>query len=244
MKKILSVLLTPIFYLFFGLILVFFHIIQIITLNIFGHSTHDKSVALLNWCLVKSHLILGATYKFHNFKSLPTDQPIIVLANHQSMWDIPPLIWQFRKHHPKFIAKKELTKGIPSISYNLKYGGSVNIDRKNPQESKAKIKVFAKDINEKKFAVCIFPEGSRSKDGKMKQFKVGGMQTLIAEMPNALIVPVAIKGTAKIDNHGSKFLNLGVRVNYTCLKPRQMSLTNLENELENLAKEMKPFVEA
>ena len=243
MKKLLSVILTPVFYLIFGLILVFFHIVQVITLNIFGHNAHDKSVSALNWCLVKSHLILGATYKFHNFKPLPDNQPIIVIANHQSMWDIPPLIWQFRKHHPKFIAKKELTKGIPSISYNLKHGGSVNIDRKNPQESIEKIKTFAQNINAKKYAVCIFPEGSRSKDGKMKPFKVGGMQTLIAEMPNALIVPVAINGTAKIDNHGSKFLNLGVSVNYTCLKPRKMSLVNLESELNELANDMKPFVE-
>ena len=68
-------------------------------------------------------------------------------------------------------AKKELAKGIPSISYNLKHGGSVTIDRKNPDESIEKIKNFAIDLNAKKLAVCIYPEGSRSKDGKVITFQ-------------------------------------------------------------------------
>ena len=45
-----------------------------------------------------------------------------------------------RKWHPKFISKKELGKGIPSVSYNLKYGGSALIDRKDPKQALPEIK--------------------------------------------------------------------------------------------------------
>jgi 1-acyl-sn-glycerol-3-phosphate acyltransferase len=242
MKKILSIVLTPIFYIVFGLILVMFHIAQIIALNLFGHNAHDKVVAALNWCLMKAHLILGAKYHFHNEKNYPTNQPLIVIANHQSMWDIPPLIWKFRKHHPKFIAKKELAKGIPSISYNLKHGGSVTIDRANKEESIKKIKKFSKFINKHNYAVCIFPEGSRSKDGKIKPFKIGGLKTLIEEMPNALVVPVAIKGTGEIDNKGSKFLKVGVDVNYYFLPERHIKIEDIEKDLNQIREEMISFV--
>lgn len=243
MKKLLSFILTPLFYLVFGLILVIFHVYQVIALRLFGHNAHDRSVAILNLFLMRSQLILGATFKFNNFKALPTDKPLIVIANHQSMWDIPPLIWKFRQHHPKFIAKKELTKGIPSISYNLKYGGSVNIDRKNPEESVRKITEFAKYIKEKNYAICVFPEGTRSKDGKVKPFKIGGVAALLKEIPDALVVPVAINGTGKIDNTGSFFMNLGVKVVYTQLPERYLSLENIDSELNQIRQEIIDLVE-
>jgi len=243
MKKILSFILTPLFYLIFGLILVVFHIAQVIALNVFGHNAHDKVVAVLNLFLMRSQIILGTSFKFNNFKTLPKDKPIIIMANHQSMWDIPPLIWKFRAHHPKFIAKKELTKGIPSISYNLKHGGSVNIDRKNPEESIQKISEFAKFINKNNYAVCIFPEGTRSKDGKVKPFKIGGLAALLKEMPNALVVPIAINGTGKIDNTGSFFMNLGVNVTYTQLPERYLSLDDIEKELNQIRFEIIGLVE-
>lgn len=243
MKKILSFILTPFFYLIFGLNLVIFHLAQVIALNVFGHNTHDKVVAVLNLFLMRSQIILGTSFKFNNFKTLPKERPIIIMANHQSMWDIPPLVWKFREHHPKFIAKKELTKGIPSISYNLKHGGSVNIDRKNPEESIQKITEFAKYINQNNYAVCIFPEGTRSKDGKVKPFKIGGLAALLKEMPNALVVPIAINGTGKIDNTGSFFMNLGVNVTYTQLPERYISLDDIEKELNQIRLEIIELVE-
>ncbi len=243
MKKMLSFILTPLFYLIFGLILVVFHVAQVIALNIFGHNAHDKVVAVLNLFLMRSQIILGTSFKFNNFKTLPKDKPIIIMANHQSMWDIPPLIWKFRAHHPKFIAKKELTKGIPSISYNLKHGGSVNIDRKNPEESIQKISEFAKYISKNNYAVCIFPEGTRSKDGKVKPFKIGGLAALLKEMPNALVVPIAINGTGKIDNTGNFFMNLGVNVTYTQLPERYLSLDDIEKELNQIRFEIIELVE-
>ena len=61
--------------------------------------------------------------------------PVVFVANHQSLYDIPPFIWFMRSNHPKFISKIELAKGIPSVSYNLRHGGAALIDRKNPRQS-------------------------------------------------------------------------------------------------------------
>ena len=71
------------------------------------------------------------------------------------MYDIPPIIWYLRKYHPKFISKIELGKGIPSVSYNLRHGGSVLIDRKNPRQSLPAIMKFADYIREKNRAAVI-----------------------------------------------------------------------------------------
>ena len=62
-------------------------------------------------------------------------QPYIIVCNHQSLYDIPPLIWYLRQIHPKFISKKELGRGIPSVSFNLRHGGSLLIDRAKAKDA-------------------------------------------------------------------------------------------------------------
>ena len=243
MKKLVSILLTPFFFLVFGIILVVFHPVQVIARGIFGAKAHDKTVFALNLCLMRSLMILGVTYRFSGFKKLPTDKPLIIISNHQSMWDIPTLIWKFRAHRPKFVAKKSLAKNIPSISYNLKYGGSVSIDRKNPKEAVSKIIEFAKNVKKNNFAVCIFPEGTRSRDGKLKPFKIKGVSAILEEIPEALIVPVAIKNTGLIDNNGKFLKNIGVKTSFTMLEPRNISLDNLEDDLNKINTEIKNTLE-
>ena len=97
----------------------------------------------------------------------------------------------------KFVSKKELGKGIPSITYNLRNGGSVLIDRDKPKEAENSIKRFGKFITKNNFSVLIFPEGTRSKDGKVKKFHRSGLKTLIKDMPAAKIFPVSIKNSWK-----------------------------------------------
>ena len=234
---IASLILSPVFYIFFGIELVVFHLIQVVC-RLFGRNAHDASVALLNLTLTRTLLILGTKVTFNNFREFPTDKPLIILSNHQSTWDIPPIMWKFRKNHPKFIAKKELAKYIPSVSYNLKYGGSVVIDRKNPREAVVKIKHFAREINKNCYAVCIFPEGTRSKDGKIAPFKSKGVESILKEMPDAVVVPIAIKNTGKIDNNGKFLKGIGVHASYTLLPSRKLSIEHLNEELEGIRQEM------
>ena len=186
--------------------------------------------------------LLGTRFKFVNFKKLPTENPIVFISNHQSMWDIPPLMWQFRKHRPKFVAKEELARFIPSVSFNINFGGSVAINRKKPQEAIRRIKEFALRIKNKNYSVCIFPEGTRSKDNSIKPFKLSGIEAILKEIPNAVFVPVAIKNTRAIDNAGKFIKRLGVKVTFTQLAPRKLTMENAAHELEKMRLEMIPLV--
>ena len=97
MKQALSYLLTPLFYLFFGLILVIFQPIQVVTRTVFGAKAHDKTVGSLNFWITKCLHILGTSISFRQFRTIPTTAPVLIISNHQSMWDISPIIWKLSK---------------------------------------------------------------------------------------------------------------------------------------------------
>lgn len=219
MNKLLGYIFTPIFYTFFGLMLVIFHPIQWFCLKLFGYKAHKTSVDILNFFLTYSQLLLGSSISFNNQFNLPTDRSIIFVANHQSMYDIPALIWFLRKYHAKFISKIELTKGIPSISYNLKNGGGANIDRKDNKQAIMEIIKLGRRMKENTWSTVIFPEGTRAKEGKIKTFQLGGVATLLKAVPNALIVPIAIENSWQIVQYGKFPLSFGEKLRWTVLDP-------------------------
>lgn len=219
MRKFLGYFLSPIHYLLFGLIITVFHPVQWICLKWGGYDAHKKSVEALNWSLIASYYVLGNTVKFINKQHLPTDRPLIFVANHQSMYDIPPLIYFLRRHHGKFISKIELAKGIPSISFNLRHGGAANIDRSDPKQSIAEILRLANDMKTKNWSAFIFPEGTRAKTGKVKPFNVGGIATILKKVPRALIVPIAINNSWQMVRYGFIPLNTFTRMSWEVLSP-------------------------
>lgn len=218
MKKILAYVLTPIHLLIFGLILIIFHPIQVICWNVFGYPAQKRSVEIMNFLIIKSMIILGARVSFKGFEKLPKNKPLIIVSNHQSHYDIPPIAWGFRKHFPKYISKIELGKGIPSISYNLRKGGSALIDRKNRSQSIKEIITFGRQIEANNYAASIFPEGTRSKDGKVRKFKAGGLGTLLKTAPSAAIIPFAIDGNYRFQKTGFP-MGFGEKLTYTVLDP-------------------------
>lgn len=209
MQKLIAYPLSIIYYLLFGGSLVIFHIIQWICFNLFGYEAHKKSVDALYFFLVANTYVLGTKYKIYNLSKIPTGVPIIIVANHQSLYDIMMIGWFMRKIHPKFISKIELGKGIPSISYNLNHGGSVLIDRKDPKQSLSAIKEMAQYIETNKRSAVIFPEGTRSKTGKPKAFAENGLKILCKYAPSAHVVPVTINNSWKMTQWGAFPLGIG-----------------------------------
>src|SRR5690625_455481 len=108
MRKALGYLLSPIFYIAFGLCLIIFHPIQWMCLKLGGYSAHKKSVDILNGFLVGCDYLIFNQTLFIDNKNIPSGQPIIFVANHQSAFDIPALIFFLRRYHGKFISKIEL----------------------------------------------------------------------------------------------------------------------------------------
>ncbi len=219
MKTVLSYLLTPIYYFNFFLLLFIFQPIQMICYNIWGYNAHKRSVEILNFLLIKNFIVLGAKISFHGFDKIPQNRPLIIVSNHQSTYDIPPVIWGFRDHHAKFISKKELGKYIPSISYNLRKSGAALIDRKNGSQAIREILKLGKTMEEKKYSACIYPEGTRSIDGKVKRFRDAGIKTLLKASPSAVIVPFVIDGNYRLQLKGMFPLSFGERLKYSVLDP-------------------------
>jgi 1-acyl-sn-glycerol-3-phosphate acyltransferase len=158
---------------------------------------------------VRTAHILGATFHIKGMENIPDNQPLIIVANHQSLHDITTIIWFLRKTHPKFISKIELGKGIPSVSYNLRRGGSVLIDRKDPKQALPEIKKVAELINSNNYAVVIFPEGTRSKNGLPKPFASSGLKMLYKFAPDAYFLPITINNSWKMSKYGDFPMGLG-----------------------------------
>lgn len=231
MEKILSYPLSALVVLLFLLGLIVFHPIQWICFNVFGYQAHKKSVDYLNFYLLRVANVVGTTFKFENRADIPENAPLIVVANHQSLYDIIGIIWFLRKFHPKFVSKKELGKGIPSISYNLNHGGSVLIDRKDPKQAIPTIKKLADYIEMHKRTAVIFPEGTRSKDGKPKEFAQSGLKILCKYAPSAYIVPITINGSWKFVKFGFFPFGLGNRITFTVHKPMAVKDFSIEDLL-------------
>jgi 1-acyl-sn-glycerol-3-phosphate acyltransferase len=225
MQKLLAYPLTVIYFVFFGITLVVFHPVQWICLKFFGYQAHQNSVALLNLCILRCTHILGTRYSFNNPHKLPEDRPLIIVSNHQSMNDIPPIVWYFRRHHPKFVSKIELGKGIPSVSFNLRHGGSVLIDRKDSKQAITQIARLGRYIEEHKRSAVIFPEGTRSRDGHPKNFQPTGLKMLIKQSPSALLVPLSINNSWKLLRYGSFPYGLGCHLKFKVHEPIEIEGT-------------------
>jgi len=219
MEKLLSYPLSVVYYFCFGLCLVIFHPIQWICLNVFGYQTHKKSVDYLNFFLVRCTNILGTTYTFKNRELIPENAPIIFVANHQSLYDIIGIIWFLRKFHAKFVSKKELGKGIPSVSYNLRHGGSILINRKDPKQAIPLIKGLSEYIETNNRSAVIFPEGTRSKTGKPKEFALSGIKILCKYAPSAYVVPISINNSWKMVKFGVFPMGLGNKLEFIIHNP-------------------------
>lgn len=242
MRKFLAYILSAIYYLLFIICLLIFHPIQWLSLKLGGYHAHKKSVDYLNFCLIACLYVLGTRISFKNNHNLPKNVPLIIVSNHQSMNDIPPFIWYLRKYHPKFVAKQELGKGIPSVSFNLRHGGSVLIDRKDGKQSLKAILGFGKYIQENNRSAVIFPEGTRSKNGRAKKFSENGLKMLIKTAPASYVVPVTVNNSWKFQQYGSYPLGIGVRLNIDVHKPIKADSLKFEELFAEVEKSVKSSI--
>ncbi|MEN9929117.1 MAG: hypothetical protein RLZZ231_1038 [Bacteroidota bacterium] len=242
MEKFISYPISVIYYVAFLLCLLVFHPIQWVCYTIFGYQAHKKSVDYLNFFLVKCTNILGTTYRFTNVEKIPENTPLIFVANHQSMYDIIGMIWFLRKFHPKFVSKKELGSGIPSVSYNLRNGGSVLIDRKDPKQAIPAIKGLSEYIEKNVRTAVIFPEGTRSKTGKPKEFAQSGLKILCKYAPSAYVVPISINNSWKMVKFGAFPMGLGNKLEFIIHDPIAVSEFSFEEMMEKTEKAVKDAI--
>ena len=236
MAKLMSYPLSVLYYLLFGFTLILFDGIQRICYFILGFKAHRASIIALNFLLLRCLNILGTRFVFECPFTLEKNQTYIFVANHQSTYDIPPLIWYLRKAYPRFVGKKELGKGIPSISFNLRNSGAVLIDRKNPKQALQDIKAFGAKLAETNSSIVIFPEGTRSNSAKPKPFRLGGLKQLVDVMPDAKLVGITINNSWKLSRYGYFPMGTGAQIKLKVHTPVDCPSDNALATLEHLEK--------
>ncbi len=241
-KKFFAALLSILFYpLFFGC-LILFHGIQVVCLTLFGKNAHKKSVDILNFFLIRCLNIMGNRTFYTNKYNIPEDKPLLFIANHQSMFDITMIVWYMRKHSPQFISKIELGKGIPSISYNLRHGGSVLIDRKNRRQSLPALTNFGKRLQKNNETGVLFPEGTRSKNGIPKEFMDGGFKILTKAMPEGYIVPLTLNNSWKLLEWGYFPIGCFNKVSLKVHEPIAIASASASELLEKVERQIKQAI--
>ena len=149
-------------------------------------------------------MVSGIKVNVKGLSNIDPAKSYIYMCNHQSNFDIPVLLGclpvQFR-----WLAKAELFK-IPIFGRAMRGAGYVGIDRFNRESAFESIEEAAGKIKNG-VSVMIFPEGTRSRDGKIRLFKKGGF--IMALNAGALIVPIVIRGTRPIMAKSSLRINPG-----------------------------------
>ena len=136
--------------------------------------------------------------------NIDPDQSYVYMSNHQSNFDIPVLL----AHLPvqfRWLAKAELFK-IPIFGRAMRGAGYVKIDRFNQESAFESIKEAGSRMKNG-VSVMIFPEGTRSRDGKIRPFKKGGF--IMALDSGVPIVPIILQGTWSIMEKSSLKINTG-----------------------------------
>ena len=143
--------------------------------------------------------VVGMDIRVEGRENIP-DKTCLFVGNHTSILDIPVIFYSLNKP-VGFIAKKEVLK-IPILSYCLSKGKCIALDRQNPRDAVRMISEGVKNLKEG-YSMMIFPEGTRSLDGKTLPFKKGSMK--LATKAKVPIVPVTIDASFTSFEENNKF---------------------------------------
>ena len=178
----------------------------------------------------------------HGAEKLNPDQSYIYMPNHQSNADIPLLLGRLPVQF-RWLAKAELFK-IPIFGRAMRGVGYISIDRSNRKSAFESLSRAASTIRNGT-SVLIFPEGTRSRDGRILPFKKGGF--VLSVDSGVPIVPIVIRGTRDIIPKGHfmirpapvcmEILDPVETADYTRKTKDQLLETIRTALVENLAKE-------
>jgi len=122
-------------------------------------------------------------------EKLSSEERYVFMSNHQSALDIP-IIYTGVSEHICFIAKKELF-AIPVFGWGMSAIGHISIDRKNSRKALDSMNKAVAKLQKENISLVLFPEGTRSKDGKVGEFKTASFT--LALKSGVKLVPVGIR---------------------------------------------------
>ncbi|MDH7512695.1 MAG: lysophospholipid acyltransferase family protein [Clostridiales bacterium] len=173
-------------------ILTFFLLLLLLVFWPFG--IRDPLLGIAKWAMSLGSKVLGLKVKVSGRDQLDRKSAYIFMANHLSFLDGPLLFWLIPRSI-RVILKKEVFR-IPVIGVGMRYVGFVPVDRKSMRGGKRSIAKAIQLMKKRGYSFLIFPEGTRSRDGRLQAFKRGGF--VLALESKAPIVPVTINGTYEL----------------------------------------------
>ena len=157
-----------------------------------GHFAHGCA-RTWSWLILAT---TGVSVEVTGLDHLPRDRTFIFVSNHQSIYDIP-VIFATLPYQLRIIAKESLGS-FPFLGWHLRRNGHLLVDRRNPD--RAGILRRWRALVGEGLSLVIFPEGTRSADGRVGRFKAGSFLLAVeAQLP---VVPLSIDGTRHVMRKG------------------------------------------
>jgi len=203
--------------------------------SLFERKGKLMSFIAINW----SKIILKVgkiNFNINGLKNIDLRKNYFFVPNHESALDIP-LVFASIPMHVVSVAKIELSR-IPFFGWSMIAGGHFFVDRSNHKKAMRSIEKARISMNKNPRSVFLFPEGTRSLDGKGGRFKKGGLKLAIdLGVP---IVPIGIVGTNQFQSNLKKGLNIG-NIELNIGKPIQTKKIK-EKELLSFVEELRKKV--
>ncbi|HON10432.1 MAG TPA: lysophospholipid acyltransferase family protein [Chitinispirillaceae bacterium] len=168
----------------------------------------------------------GVRVKVSGAEKLDRSKRYVFISNHQSALDIP-VIFAGLTHPISFIAKKELFM-IPFFGWGIAALGHIWIDRSNARKAKASIDRAVRHLQKGNISLILFPEGTRSEDGKVGEFKQASFT--LAIQAGVQVVPVAIRNACSLLPKKSAKIRTGT-VYLDILQPLDVTKETTKTEL-------------
>ena len=111
--------------------------------------------------------------------TLPTAEPVLVVANHQALLDICQITLLARPRVPAFVTRRRYARFVPLVSQCIRLLGSPIVDPK--RDPKGSVEAIRRGARELPHGMSIFPEGHRSRDGEIRPFRTAGLETILGE---------------------------------------------------------------
>ncbi|HEY8469583.1 MAG TPA: lysophospholipid acyltransferase family protein [Longimicrobiales bacterium] len=160
-------------------------------LRVRGHGVYDWAARTWAARVLRAS---GVELEVEGLENVRLDQPQIFASNHVSWYDVFALAVAIPKRY-RFVAKKELG-WIPLFGTAWKAAGHISVDRSDRAAAIRSLDEAGRLLKQDNSSVVIFPEGTRSRDGRLQPFKKGAF--MLALHTGVDIVPVAVLGTRHI----------------------------------------------
>ena len=165
----------------------------------------DAFLAYGRWMMRVGRLILGIDVVVTGLDRLDRGTPYVFMSNHLSFLD-GPLLMTILDRLARVIVKRFVFR-IPILGLGMRFSGYVPLDREGAGAGRRSIARAAQWIKEKGYSFLIYPEGTRSFDGKLLRFRRGGF--FLALESGAPIVPVTVQGTYELMPRGKWLVRKG-----------------------------------